>query len=61
MHAPLDLANFVVTFDALHPQTTHARFLEENEVPPANWTAGVYAAGTRLCLSKDLVSSGVTY
>ncbi len=31
------------------------------EVPPANWTAGVYAAGTRLCLSKDLVSSGVTY
>ncbi|MGW0501041.1 hypothetical protein ACWD0Z_38145, partial [Streptomyces sp. NPDC003007] len=30
------------------------------EVPPANWTAGVYAAGTRLCLSKDLVSSGVT-
>ncbi|MFM9701068.1 hypothetical protein [Streptomyces europaeiscabiei] len=33
----------------------------EGEVPPANWTAGVYAAGTRLCLSKDLVSSGVTY
>lgn len=32
-----------------------------DEVPPANWTAGVYAAGTRLCLSKDLVSSGVTY
>jgi hypothetical protein len=31
------------------------------EVPPANWTAGVYAAGTRLCLSRDLVSSGVTY
>jgi hypothetical protein len=32
-----------------------------SEVPPANWTAGVYAAGTRFCLSKDLVSSGVTY
>lgn len=31
------------------------------EVPPANWTAGVYAAGTRFCLSKDLVSRGVTY
>ncbi|MDQ1024782.1 Flp pilus assembly CpaF family ATPase [Streptomyces umbrinus] len=31
------------------------------EVPPANWTAGVYAAGARFCLSRDLVSSGVTY
>lgn len=35
--------------------------LAKYEVPPANWTAGVYAAGTRFCLSKDLVSSGVTY
>jgi hypothetical protein len=35
--------------------------VEQAEVPPANWTAGVYAAGTRFCLSKDLVSSGVTY
>ncbi|MFE9813245.1 hypothetical protein ACFYRF_43415, partial [Streptomyces sp. NPDC005548] len=34
---------------------------DEYEVPPANWTAGVYAAGTRFCLSKDLVSRGVTY
>ncbi|MDQ1032959.1 SRSO17 transposase [Streptomyces umbrinus] len=34
---------------------------ELSEVPPANWTAGVYAAGARFCLSRDLVSSGVTY
>ncbi|MET7457224.1 phosphotransferase [Streptomyces sp. NPDC005574] len=42
---------------------THGDFQLRNllEVPPANWTAGVYAAGTRLCLSKDLVPSGVTY
>ncbi|MDX3315046.1 transposase, partial [Streptomyces sp. ME08-AFT2] len=31
------------------------------EVPPGPWTAGVYAAGVRSCLSKVLVSSGVTY
>ena len=32
-----------------------------SEVPPGSWTAGVYAAGVRSCLSKVLVSSGVTY
>lgn len=32
-----------------------------DEVPPASWAAGVYAAGARFCLSRDLVSSGVTY
>ncbi|WP_331756053.1 helix-turn-helix domain-containing protein [Streptomyces sp. NBC_01643] len=31
------------------------------EVPPGSWTAGAYAAGVRSCLSKVLVSSGVTY
>ncbi|MFD5989626.1 ImmA/IrrE family metallo-endopeptidase [Streptomyces cyaneofuscatus] len=31
------------------------------EVPAVDWTAGVYAAGVRFCLSRDLVSSGVTY
>ncbi|MGY5036131.1 hypothetical protein ACWC9U_36095, partial [Streptomyces sp. 900116325] len=31
------------------------------EVPPAHWTTGVYAAGMRFCLSRYLVSSGVTY
>jgi integrase len=31
------------------------------EVPPGSWTAGIYAAGVRSCLSKVLVSSGVMY
>ncbi|MFB7508148.1 hypothetical protein [Streptomyces broussonetiae] len=52
---------WVAVLDAAWKQM--AERLEEAgaEVPPANWTAGVYAAGTRFCLSKDLVSSGVTY
>jgi hypothetical protein len=30
------------------------------EVPPCTWTAGVYAAGVRSCVTSALVSSGVT-
>ena len=39
----------------------HRNAAWEGEVPPGPWTAGVYAAGVRSCLSKVLVSSGVTY
>jgi transposase len=31
-----------------------------SEVPPCTWTAGVYAAGVRFCVTSALVSSGVT-